>query len=63
MPGTEITCAAAPPGWPAFCEEMRQRSAEKARTPLPADDTHRATARPAQSARFPQAGNHFSVQD
>lgn len=26
--------------WPAFREEMRQRSAERARTPLPADDTH-----------------------
>lgn len=26
--------------WPAFREEMRQRSAERARTALPADDIH-----------------------
>lgn len=26
--------------WPAFRDEMRKRSAERARTPLPADDTH-----------------------
>lgn len=26
--------------WPAFRGEMRQRSAERAPTPLPADDTH-----------------------
>ncbi|WP_075677663.1 hypothetical protein [Stenotrophomonas sp. TD3] len=26
--------------WPAFREEMRQRSAERARISLPADDTH-----------------------
>ncbi|MDR0257767.1 MAG: hypothetical protein LBI83_18715 [Stenotrophomonas maltophilia] len=26
--------------WPAFREEMRQRRAERARTALPADDTH-----------------------
>ena len=26
--------------WPAFREEMRQRTAERQRAPLPADDTH-----------------------
>lgn len=26
--------------WPAFRDEMRKRSAERARTRLPADDTH-----------------------
>ncbi|MCI1144705.1 hypothetical protein MOP98_03355 [Stenotrophomonas maltophilia] len=26
--------------WPAFRDEMRQHSAERARTALPADDTH-----------------------
>lgn len=39
--------------WPAFRAGMQRRIDERRRRAMPSDDTHRATARPAQPAGLP----------